>query len=298
MEDFTKTLELDYMAALHLKLDYKAALPPAPSPAPPLPAETPKGPALQALQSGSIKKASQNRQNIIQTPGSKSPVLQAIQSESTMAPSTSATASIATLTPSPTLEKQATLLGSTELDALDYLALTIVQNPAVLVATCPPSEPHGRQDEQEEGGVLSQVTCKNNEWQVTNCTSRVPLPWPNFTRPPDLASIQPQPSSVLTAGKFSGTVSPEAITEIIDSGIGMTKATVVVQTLYVTANVSKAASFVATSLKSLDKVPDTVSLKIATKHRVECPQQYGYSQGWHLCQPGLQHQARPRQAPQ
>ena len=99
-------------------------------------------------------------------------------------------------------------------------------------------------------------------------------------------------------GKFSCTVSPEAITEIIDSGIGMTKATVVVQTLYVTANVSKAASFVATSLKSLDKVADTVSLKIATKHRVECPQQYGYSQGWHICQPGLQHQACLRQAPQ
>ena len=97
-------------------------------------------------------KASQNRQNIIQTPESKSPVLQAIQSKSTMAPSTSATASIATLTPSPTLEKQATLLGSTELDALDYLALATMQNPAVLVATCPPSQPHGQQAEQERAG--------------------------------------------------------------------------------------------------------------------------------------------------
>ena len=91
----------------------------------------------------------------------------------------------------------------------------------------------------------------------------------NFTRPPDLASIQPQPSSVLTAVSFSGTVSPKAITELVDSGIGMSKATVVVQTLYVTANVSKVARFVATSLKSLDKVADTVGLKIATKHRVE-----------------------------
>ena len=49
-------------------------------------------------------KASKNRQNIIQNPGSKSPVLQAIQSESTTAPLTSATANITTLTPSPTLE--------------------------------------------------------------------------------------------------------------------------------------------------------------------------------------------------
>ena len=86
--------------------------------------------------------------------------------------------------------------------------------------------------------MLSQGTWNNNEWKVTNSTSRVPLPWPNFTRPLDLASIQPQPSSVLTAGKFSGTVSPEAITKHVDSGIGMSKATVVVQTLYVTTNVS------------------------------------------------------------
>ena len=101
-------------------------------------------------------KASQNRQNIIQTPGSKSPVLQAIQSESTTAPLTSATANITTLTPSPTLEKQTTLLSSTELNAIDYLALATVQNPAVLVATCsPPPAPWPASRARGGRGVIS-----------------------------------------------------------------------------------------------------------------------------------------------
>ena len=52
--------------------------------------------------------------------------------------------------------------------------------------TCPPSHPQDSRVEYGEGGPLSQVTWRQNHWQIANSLPPVHSPWP---RPPSEASL-------------------------------------------------------------------------------------------------------------